>query len=390
MKNTYYLLLILSIISCDFPKPDIIKFHPESLEENEIKLSEIADDVIYIPLDNSYPIGIYYGYRFVGNSIYISVKDLGILEFDRHGNFIRKIGSSGRGPGEYHYCMYFDVDSNSKSVYILDRSTIKVYSKNGGFHRSFPLSEYEEFFDGINYFDEKLILSKQIHMGQAKYSWLILDTLGTIIKLKHNPIPAFQSNLSSGGGTYKYDNKISYWNCYNDTVYSIYPDLNYKAALLFSHGKHRQPKSINYPSSISEFKSYFSKYLTISTLLETEHYFIFEYFYRRPCITVIEKKSTKSFITYLEVDKVDGNAIGGILNNIDGGLPFLPEIYFTENNREYLVSLLTPIKLRFHIASNQFTNVNPKFPEKKEELEILANSLKETDNPVLMIVRLKK
>jgi hypothetical protein len=87
MKNTYYLLLILSIISCDFPKPDIIKFHPESLEENEIKLSEIADDVIYIPLDNSYPIGIYYGYRFVGNSIYISVKDLGILEFDRHGNF---------------------------------------------------------------------------------------------------------------------------------------------------------------------------------------------------------------------------------------------------------------------------------------------------------------
>ena len=32
----------------------------------------------------------------------------------------------------------------------------------------------------------------------------------------------------------------------------------------------------------------------------------------------------------------------------------------------------------------------PKYPEKKKELEKLANSLKETDNPVLIIVRLKK
>ena len=32
----------------------------------------------------------------------------------------------------------------------------------------------------------------------------------------------------------------------------------------------------------------------------------------------------------------------------------------------------------------------PKYPEKKKELEKLANSLKETDNQILMIVRLKK
>ena len=32
----------------------------------------------------------------------------------------------------------------------------------------------------------------------------------------------------------------------------------------------------------------------------------------------------------------------------------------------------------------------PEFPEKKKELEKLANSLKETDNPILMIVKLKK
>jgi hypothetical protein len=34
--------------------------------------------------------------------------------------------------------------------------------------------------------------------------------------------------------------------------------------------------------------------------------------------------------------------------------------------------------------------MKPKNPEKKKELEQLANNLRETDNPVLIMVRLKK
>ena len=51
-------------------------------------------------------------------------------------------------------------------------------------------------------------------------------------------------------------------------------------------------------------------------------------------------------------------------------------------------NILYQIKVR--VASNEFKNSSPKYPEKKKELEKLANSLKETDNPVLMMVRLKK
>jgi hypothetical protein len=37
-----------------------------------------------------------------------------------------------------------------------------------------------------------------------------------------------------------------------------------------------------------------------------------------------------------------------------------------------------------------FINSNPGHPEKKKELEKLANSLKETDNPILVQVKFKK
>jgi hypothetical protein len=47
-------------------------------------------------------------------------------------------------------------------------------------------------------------------------------------------------------------------------------------------------------------------------------------------------------------------------------------------------------QLKEHIASNDFKNGLTKYPEKKKELEKLADSLKETDNHILMIVKLKK
>jgi len=45
--------------------------------------------------------------------------------------------------------------------------------------------------------------------------------------------------------------------------------------------------------------------------------------------------------------------------------------------------------LKKYITSEAFQN-STQFPEKKKELEKLANSLKETDNPVLVLVKLKK
>jgi len=133
MKLKYLFLLTLLAFSCKSPDNGLYEFDPRSLEENEITLSEIADDINYIPLDNSYPLGLIYdNIEFINNSIFLSVKDIGVLVFDRIGKTLRKIGSKGRGPGEYVYNYMFTVDENTESVYVLDYNEIgKVFSKSG-------------------------------------------------------------------------------------------------------------------------------------------------------------------------------------------------------------------------------------------------------------------
>ena len=54
-----------------------------------------------------------------------------------------------------------------------------------------------------------------------------------------------------------------------------------------------------------------------------------------------------------------------------------------------IIGWVDAIKLKAHVASETFKKSSPKYPEKKKELEKLASGLKETDNPVLVMVRLK-
>jgi len=80
-----------------------------------------------------------------------------------------------------------------------------------------------------------------------------------------------------------------------------------------------------------------------------------------------------------------------LINNLDGGMPLTENIkYYSEDGEEFITTLINPLDLKLLISRNEFKKSIPKYPEKKKELEKLANSLKETDNPVLVLVRLKK
>ena len=73
----------------------------------------------------------------------------------------------------------------------------------------------------------------------------------------------------------------------------------------------------------------------------------------------------------------------GLYNDIDAGPRFLPH---KQINDSTMVMWVDAKQLKEHVASDDFKNNNPKYPEKKEELEKLAGGLTEFDNPVLMFV----
>ncbi len=80
----------------------------------------------------------------------------------------------------------------------------------------------------------------------------------------------------------------------------------------------------------------------------------------------------------------------GIENDLDNGPGFTPHYYFQEEGEEFLIGWVDAYKLKAHVIGEDFRSSTPKYPEKKKELEELAASLDENDNPVLMLVKLKK
>jgi hypothetical protein len=384
MKYKYLIILFSIIASCKPPEDGLYEFDPGSPEANEITLSEIADDVTYVPLDNSYTMGLIYdGIKFFNSSIYLSERNHGVMSFNRDGMMPRKIGSKGRGPGEYVYNTKFTVDEKTETVYVGDLiETIKVYSKSGRYLRSFSLNEYGESIDVIDIYNSLLFISFKIQNEKNKYRWVIVDSLGNLIKKEKKKTMAFSSRVGGMGGTYIYRNKMSYWNTfYTDTVFSVLSDLTEEPSFIINPGEYRFPKSmIIIPPTELE------KYFAIELIFETDHFWTIQYRNNeKRDFVLIDKSDKKTFLTNWEFD-----GRGGIINDLDGGLKFLPKSYFVENGREYMAGLIYPFQIKELVASNDFKDSNPKHPEKKKELEKLANNLLETNNPVFMLVRLKR
>ena len=371
--------------SCS-PKDKVhLEFDPRSTNVKAIKLSEIADDISYIILDDSVPIGfINSNIRCISNSIFFSVLDVGILEYNRKGEFKKKIGSIGRGPGEYTSYVDFTVDEKSGTVYIRDRGGIIIaYSEMGTYSRSFSLPGIADHIRTIELKDSRIFVFNYLQFEGVKYSWIVLDTLGNIIDKKERSEPIFTSRFSGSYGTYKYRDKLAYWNSYSDTVLSFSPDLSTEVSLLITPGEHRLPKS-------EVDVSVLSQYLHVWQIFETNRFFIITCTYKKPSLILIEKNGGKSYRSYLEVERkgITSDMVGGLENDLDGGTKFLPKGYFEENGREYLIGLVEPVTLETRIAGSEFKNIIPKYPKKKEELERLADNLKDTDNPILVLVRL--
>jgi hypothetical protein len=374
------------LISCKKKDAELFVFDPKSLTENEITLSEIADDINYVPLSCNFPmsdISTSHNPMFVKNCFYQFDLNNGILVFSRDGTFLRRIGSIGRGPGEYLSGSRFAVDENTGKVYVCDSDNqIKIYSATGDFLKSFSIQKFRGAVDVISILNSCLFVSYCPQFDDAKYEWIILDTLGNPIKKKERSIPIFRSNYLQSGGTYTYGQKLGFWNPFLDTVFLFSPDFTYKPAFIFKQGEDRLPKK-KIDNPLGQLPNFFMP----NQIFETKKYLTIRYsFYKgKNGFIIIDKENHSTYLSYWEYDN-----LGSITNDLDGGLKILPRTYLVDNGREYLIEPIQPYQLKATVLSAGFKNSNPKMPDKKKEFEELAASLKETDNPVLMIVRLKK
>lgn len=393
LKNILIICCLIIISSCTTNEGDFLIIDPEEFIDNEIALSELADDVSYIPLDNTYPLGIY-SYRVIDSLIYLSAKDIGLLVYNREGKNVRRIGAKGDGPGEYQYCLSFAIDKLTGYFYVLDREKAKVYSPDGTFIRDIQYGNYigSHHADDIEVFHSFLFFSDDLNNGDSKNNWVFLDTLGNPVSVKKNSIPPFKTSFGNGCSVYMFNDNLFYCNKFNDTVFSISSDLTYKAAYMFELGNHGQPMTMIEYNSLDELSAKMRDVCRIYNMFETRKFIVLEYYFPgKSAYCFIDKKTKRTFLAHKTIELHGKRGSGPyLINDLDGGMPLTGTLnYFTESGGEYLTTLLDPHDLKAYISGGEFKKAVPKNPEKKAALERLADSLSETDNPVLMMVRLK-
>jgi hypothetical protein len=128
-------------------------------------------------------------------------------------------------------------------------------------------------------------------------------------------------------------------------------------------------------------------------MFETKEFIVLHYSYLdKSALSFIEKKTKKSYLAF-KFDAIPNSRIktkACIINDIDGGMPLSDIKYYKENGNEFLTTLINTFEFKDYISGDEFKTIIPKYPNKKKELVKLASNIKETDNPILVLVKLKK
>jgi hypothetical protein len=213
-----------------------------------------------------------------------------------------------------------------------------------------------------------------------------MDTEGRIIKNYPNKFP-FSKNkdgaftLTHENLFYQFNNRLYEKEAYSDTVY-VFDNMDFKPHLVIEVGDRLITQKAR-----SEFDSKYigENYINPLNLFEFGDYVFYAFINKVILYGDVDLygfigSKKNNFHALIDLGK-------GLTNDLDGGPNVLP---ITTKDDHTIIAMVDALKLKNHVVSETFKNSTPKYPEKKKELETLANRLKETDNPILIMVKFKK
>jgi hypothetical protein len=383
---------------------------------NIISLSSLNCKLSYIPLEttieNQFNV-INYIEKF-GDSLYITTNSY-VDIYNNMGQFLRRVGRFGKGPNELEITAIARYYNNK--IFIpnaVGRVAVHIYNKNGVFEKLIPVPVNS--FDPIrpNWIpkNDSIFLLQAPNDNTQKPTRIIeIDINGNVLKHLGRRFIGNQDKkkqyiqpFGNCGYFYKVGNEICFKEELNDTIWRV-NNSNLLPKIVLKTGKYGLPK--NYEQlGREDFNKAWSMTIGIRGIFETEKYLMFRAdfkkhypfnfykpknaFYDKPMpypILGFFDKIKKEFTFIKPTNITEQIEPTGILNDIDGGVNFFP-MYAANSN--VFISAIDAISLKKYVSSETFKNSKPKYPEKKRELEALANRLKDTDNPVLMVVTLEE
>jgi len=396
------LVLCLTIISChNSKKKDQNPIKVFDLKElpnlSTLKLSDLGFvNIEYIPLEtneesmlpNIEGLSLNWGsYRILADDNYIILKLWNkILKFRNDGSFVGLVGTEGRGPHEYTVAHDIDVNPENHNTYLVSawQKKFNVYSDKGDFLRSFQMPIYAPV--EFRFVDGNILCYSDNLQGNIENSFVLLDTNGIILKNFPNKYPFTKHKSGVAHGLthenlfYRFNNQLLKKEVYSDTIYA-YKNMDFRPSLVIEVGER-----LITPKARSEFEGLEigKKYINPLNLFEFGDFVYYAFIYE-----FILGGDTKLYGFFGSKEK-DFEAVinleEGLINDLDGGPNILPSTIKDDNT---VIAIIDALKLKTHVASVDFKNSKPKLIQKKKELEKLASNLKETDNPILILLKLK-
>ena len=364
--------------------PIHVPFEEGMETEREVKLSDIADSVEYIRLETTDEGLVKYFKPCLmrrTSKYYIFGEFQNVMQFTRDGKFVRNIGRRGQGPGEYNYIRQVDVDEKAGKVYVQSTGRrLNVYDlETGKFLQSGKLANVETS-SFLMQNDSTMVSYVENSNGQQKTMIYVSSLSGNVQhEFPRHELFEVKGGAYSYGGTHdfylsRYQNMINLKEYENDTVYTITPEGLQKRYIIDT-GKYGIKLEHTYPALSGDEAAYnrlAAGYMRYA-VLETQNYLFLPYTHwagserNRPKMAMYDKRTGECY-------RVKDNLIKDDLTH--AMYVYFPHCAFDEHT------------LVLDFQASQIYKMAEQNPEILNHPQL--KGLQEDDNPVLMIVHLKR
>lgn len=372
--NMILLVTVILLVSCageeeksELPVYDLV----ELSDPEPVLLSSLCDDIDYIQLETGEEVlGNVRGVKY-SEGRYAVRSGSSISVFGKEGRENYVIDKQGKGPDEYLSGSVFDYDGDKNEVLVYDsgHNRILSYNEKGEIVRKIKEVTLVNAFKLMG--DGNLFISAFSPKGDSKFSQVIINPGGDTLARVENKFkfePTVMIVFMNECVTYSRDNRLFYHELMDDTIFCVDKNLEiYPHAVLNTGDLRFTVEKRTNISMTGKFDAIF-----VNDIIETEDHFFVE---NRGKGHLILKDAGETIV--LED--------GALLNDLDGGLPFYPDLLVDDKN---LVQVVDAFEFNLWLESDHFKNFIDN-PEKKEEFRVVAEKLIENDNPVLVRCRLR-
>lgn len=365
------------MISCgvkDNEKIKVVDLTQTLKEPLKISLSDIASDIEYIQLESTEASLITKDVTFFANDDYIiTISFRQMLLFDRKtGQFLREISHYGRDPGSYNGTIkVLPFNEEANTVYASGGSKKLEFSLNGDLIDQIDLPPNAYTTAKI---DEERYVGFVLFFGNDKTKLEVFDSKGEVVKSYPNyqsaPKPRSLKVYKPNGWFYRNSTQLIFCEQFNDTLFHVTAD-NINPRFILYRGKYKPPyekHTIGFP---------LQDYFMFTSIYESDNYLFYSFDYQEERRTAVYSKDNNKILLG---DYLSPNG-SGFMNDIDN---FSSVILSSINSQNELVGFVTAYDVVKWFEDNPDLAIG--LPDKLNDFK----SMKDTDNPVVIVAKLKK